>query len=273
MINLKKLVLPIISVVCLLLSQSQNSFAIDMNCLEQHVTISINKTELSSVLKELSNKTGLEIIYSKELANKVVSGAYSNKPLDTVIRQMLRGTNYSLIYDNNGRLWIKSFGETTYVRTTTNNRERVYEETGLTTQEMEQQYRQNMALVDKERADDSKYVEIAGMTQGELVRRYEESVRIFNDKLNDDANLLPGVGMSRGAYQDFYDNMIEKINQRDDEKVLPDLNITIGELTKTHEEQVAHINQQKKSGDLYIEELGMTAGEYKILYDEYMSDL
>ena len=271
--NLKKIVLLFVSVVCVLLSHSQNSLAIDLNRFEQPVTIIVNKSELSSVLKELSKNTGVEIIYSKALANKVVSGEYLNIPLATVVRLMLRGTNHSLIYDdNNSKLWIKSFGETTYVRTNTNNTGRVYEETGLTSQEMEQQYRQNMALADKELADDSTVIEIAGMTQGELASRYEENVRNFNDKLNDDANTLPEVGMSHRAYQDFYDNQIEKISQRDDAKVLPGLNITEGELKKTYEEQVANIDKQDKSGDQYIEELGMTAGEYKKLYDQYLNE-
>lgn len=273
MINLKKIVLLIVSVVCVLLSHSQNSLAIDLNRFERPVTISINKSELSSVLKDLSKDTGVEIIYSKALANKVVSGEYLNKPLGTVVRLMLRGTNHSLIYDDkNSKLWIKSFGDVTYVRTNTNNTGRVYEETGLTSQAMEQQYRQNMALAEKELADDSKIIEIAGMTQGELASSYEENIRKLDDELNDDANILPEVGMSRRAYQEFYDNQIEKISQRDDAKVLPGLNITEGELKKTYEEQVAYIDQQVKSGDQYIEELGMTAGEYKKLYDQYMRE-
>ena len=66
-------------------------------------SFSFNNVSVAEVLKQLSEKTGIDIVTSRPPQEKRVTKSYENQTIEEILRDVFRGANYTLVWDYDDR--------------------------------------------------------------------------------------------------------------------------------------------------------------------------
>jgi hypothetical protein len=246
------------------------TFAVETDYFEQPITMSFNQSELGTVLKKISEMSGIKIIYDEKISQKSVSGIYEEVPLRIVVHRLLKGTSNSLTFDEKKKiLLIEGFGQARYVTTETGSERVDFVDTALTYAELNALHAEQLNEFEQEQVNKNIFLEEFGMTLGEMESMHEEQLANFNQEQGDASTILPEFGMTVGEHQSMVEEQLSEFNNGLDNgnTMSSEFGMTSKEHRVTVEKQLVVFNQNE---DEFLPEFGMTRGKLKQQYSQQM---
>jgi len=238
--------------------------AAESDIFDQPITAKFQNTELSSAFKQLSEDTGIQIIYDKSLSDKTVSGLYDDTPFLNVIQRMLSRENHTLTMDRQRKiLFVRGFGESQYVTTdispdgsymtdlgipldklralhvkqteeyvqNTNNMDEFLDELSMTRGELRHMQEKQGAQFEQQEQNPDQFLTELNMTRGEMQKMLAKQLNDYEQEINNDNAMISETGMTRGQQREMLNNQALKFQERqnDDGEFLPEIGMTRGE--------------------------------------------
>ena len=260
---------------CIIFCLSANfAWADGDNVFNNKITDKFVNIELQQVLRSLSEKTGLSIVYDEQISHKKVSGSFKQAALTEVVNRLLSGTNHSLEMDDRSKiLFIKAFGKVKYVSTGGG----AHGMAGLLS-DRDMSYAELRALLarqaedfNRQLADGSAFLDEFGMTRSEAQAQLEQQQEQFENENRDPDHFVTEMNKTNGelrklqkAQQEAYDRYLQN------DQAMADDGLTIGEHRDRLAAQSARYQKELQNNEESIPGLGLTRGAHRQLLVKQM---
>ena len=260
---------------CIIFCLSANlAWAGGDNVFNNKITDKFVNIELQQVLRSLSEKTGLSIVYDEQISHKKVSGSFKQAVLTDVVNRLLSGTNHSLEMDDKSKtLFIKSFGKVKYVSTGggTHGVAGPLSESDMSYGELRALLARQAEDFNRQLADGSEFLDEFGMTRSEEQAQLERQQEQFENENRDPDHFVTEMNKTNGelrklqkAQQEEYDRYLQN-----DEAMAED-GLTIGEHREKLAAQSARYQKELQDNEESIPGLGMARGAHRQLLVKQM---
>jgi len=242
--------------------------AAESDIFDQPITAKFQNTELSSAFKQLSEESGIQIIYDKSLSNKTVSGLYDNTPFLNVIQRMLSRENHTLTMDRQRKiLFVRGFGESQYVSTDISPDGRYMTDLGIPLDKLRALHVKQTEEYVQSSNNMDEFLDELGMTRGELRRMQEKQGAQFEQQEQNPDQFLAELNMTRGQMQKMLTRQLNDYEQEisDDNAVISETGMTRGQQHEMLKNQALKFEEQRNNDAEFLPEIGMTRGEHKRL--------
>ena len=243
------------------------------NWLEKPISISFQNEPLSTVLKQISKKTGVSIAYDQELANEKVTGNYQNVKTSDAITRLFRSKNKSIQVNKAKKIIIvKTFGAKNFIWAGSNQSQSNSSQMSLA--ELEQMQSQQYRQYKKSISDDNEILD-GGMTRREVRTMQKQQYAEYKKQIADESEVLEG-GMTRGeirARQEQQYKEYQKNISNNSEVITisnPGNSMTRGEIRAMQEQQYKEY-QEDIANNKEALDIGMTRGELRTLHNKQFS--
>lgn len=212
--------------------------------LDKQVTMQFQSEPLSNVLAEITQQTGISIIYNLELANEKVNINYKDIKASDAITRLFKGKNIVIQINNQENIIIvKTFGAKNFISSSP-----------IKGQESSSQ-----------------------MTLAQLEDLHSQQYKEYKERISDDNEVIMG-GMTRAAIRAMQKKQSQQYEDRIDNDDVEVFGTTFGKLRTMHEQQYTEYQEQISNanevliGNITRGELGVMQEKQSNLYKERLAN-
>ncbi|WPD21274.1 MAG: hypothetical protein Q3M24_18295 [Candidatus Electrothrix aestuarii] len=226
--------------------------------LDEKVNIRFQNEAMSKVLGEISQQTGVAILFDEKLASEKVTGYYKNIKFSEAINRLFNEKNKSIqVFKNEKKITVKTFGAKQFVLASADEaalgQSSDNSSDGMTLAELEKMHKQQYKEYKARIADENEVVE-DGMTRAQLKKIVQKQDRQFKMSLKDDNEALED-GMTRAQLKKIVQKQDRqfKMSLKDDNEALED-GMTRAQLKKIVQQQEQQFQKALRNNEQLIDE-------------------
>lgn len=240
----------------------------DDEWLRKPVIVKFNKEPLKNVLYEISQQTGISIIYNSDFANEEITGQYDGVEASEAITRLFKGKNKIIQINNQEKLIVlKTFGFKSFTIANANAKHR--DESKQTLAELVELHSQQYVEYKDRIASDNEILG-EGMTRGEIRARQEQQYKDYKVGIADSDDVEEG-GYTRSEVRDLQEQQYKDYEARISNGSIEGGTMTLSQLNSMHDQQHNEYQARLNDGELH-EDGGVSRNELLTMHENQYND-